>query len=181
MIDFSRMKDAIYTWINTYTGIECIWQFQNAPIPDKPFFALRLSSFTQIGKAEPVDAVAPITPGDKDIYTTYNFILEILGFGPGIVQNTVQLKSSLAIESIHDTLKTTGGVISFNDTNPVQDISGLDEALNEERSSWDVQMRTCELITNIPFGQIDIVNAQGTYKNPGKPDLVTNFNIDSTI
>ena len=180
MISFLTMQDAIYDWINGQTGLEAIWQFQNAPIPDKNFFALRLMSFVQIGDSSIAASDPQTNVGEHDTFTTVDFILEILGFGKGIMEQTINLKLSLNREDVHQSL-LDGGVVSWNDTNSVLDISGIDNDLNEERSSYDAMMRTVDIITDVPFGVIEIVEATGTFKQPGKPDIVQAFNIDSTI
>jgi len=180
MISFLTLQDAIYDWINGQTGKECIWQFQNAPVPDKEYFALRLMSFVQQGDSAITPSTVQTPANEQDIITAFDFTLEILGFGNGIVEDTVNLKSTLNRQDIHDEL-ITGGVIAWNDTNAVLDISGIDNDLNEERSSYDVMMRTVDVVTDIPFGLIEIVNAEGTYKQPGKPDIISTLNIDSTI
>ncbi|NJR73242.1 MAG: hypothetical protein HC773_05220 [Scytonema sp. CRU_2_7] len=174
------MKDAIYDWVFGVTGMNTVWQFQNMPVPNKPYIALRISSFIQIGDSQKTPSAVQTLANEHDVITNWDFVLELLGFGPGVVQATVNLKSSLNDDTIHQALKA-GGVISWNDTNPVLDISGVDDNNNEERSSFDSNMRTSDIITGIPQGMIQIVNIDGTYENPGMSDILTTLNIDSTI
>ncbi len=181
MISFITMQDAIYDWINGQTGLECIWAFQNSIIPDKPFFSLRLMSFVQQGDASVVPSSVQTTAGEHDIVSSIDFVLEILGFGLGIVEQTVNLKLTLNRDDIHTSLVEDGGVISWNDTNQVLDISGIDNDLNEERSSYDVMMRTVDIISDVPLGLIEIMNSEGTFKQPGKTNIVRDINVDSTI
>jgi len=181
MISFLTMQNAIHDWINGETGLETIWEFENGMIPDKPFFSLRLMSFTQIGESLITPSDPQTVAGEQDIITTMDFVLEILGFGTGIVETTTNLKISLNRDDIHRSLVDDGGVITWNDTNSVLDISGIDNDLNEERSSYDVMMRTCDIITDVPFGLIEKVNMIGTLKQTGKPDITQTINVDSTI
>lgn len=180
MIDFSTMKDSIYDWVNGVTSRECIYAFQNAPVPNKPFYSLRLLSFVQQGNSSVVPIENQTVAGEYDYITTVDFILEILGFGPGIVQDTVKLQMSLNDPTVHDNL-LSGGVISWNNMNPVLDISGVDNDENEERSSFDVGMRTANIEADVLLGIIEIVNIEATYQQPGKPDIIHQLNIDSTI
>lgn len=178
MISFTQMQDAIYDWINGQTGVECIWQFQNAVVPDKKYFALRLMSFTQIHDAVDSPSVVQTDAGERDLTTTFDFVLEILGFGFGIMEDTVNLKNSLNRNDVHQALRDDGNIISWNDTNAVQDISGLDGHENEERSSWDVDMRTADEILDIPAGAIDILDSTGAYKQSSKSDITRNVIVD---
>ena len=179
MIDFNSIKDGIYDWINGETGKEVIYQFQNIAIPDKPFFSLRLMNFIQVGDASHVPAATQTDAGEWDFTTNVDFQVQILGFGPGIVEETIKLQMSLNRPDIHQDL-FDAGVISWNGDNPVLDISGLDNDENEERSSHDVNMRTVDIVTDVPLGVIEIVNAEGTFKQPGRPDIIRDINVDAT-
>lgn len=180
MIDFATMEAAIYDWIFAQTGLKAIWANQNGIIPDKPFFSVNMNSYLQRGGAieSPIDGQT--VAGEYDITTTFDFTLEILGFGPGIIAQTLKLKNSLNNPLVNEFL-LAGGVVSYNDTNPVLNVSGIDNDLNEERSSYDAMMRTIDSISDVPYGRIEIVNAEGTYTQPGRPDIISTLNIDSTI
>lgn len=175
---FSTLQDALYDWVNGQTGNECIWAFQNTIVPDKPFFALRIASLNQVHDAELVKRDGAAL-GDFDIYTNVDFILEIQGFGAGVMNQTQNLKNSLNDPTVHDTL-VAAGVVTWNDNNPVQDISGVDNSQNEERSLFEPSMRTSDLISDVPLGAVEIVNIDGTLKQPGKSDITRTLNIDST-
>lgn len=182
MLDLEAIKDTIYDWVNGQTLVDpddITYQFQNAAFANKPAFSLRIMSLTQIGDSDLVVATSG-NSDERDIVTTWDFVLEILGFGTGIVGKTQKLINSLNSPAVHDQLKA-GGVITFNNSLSVLDISGLNQNENEERSSYDASMRTFEAIENFPVGQISIVNGLGTFKQPGKPDFTRTLNIDSTI
>lgn len=178
MIDFTVLQDAIYDWINGQSGNEVVWQFQNGIIPNKPFFATRLTSFEQQGEAELRVQDPPSPTGVRDIYSSTDFVLEILGFGVGIVQDTVNLQLSLNNPQVLEPLNDAG-VIVWNSLTPVTDISGIDNDENEERSLFEVNMRTCDLITNVDLGCIESVNIQGTYKQDGKPDRIVDIAVET--
>jgi len=179
-MNFTTLQDAIYEWVNGQTGLECIWAFQNTVVPEKPFYTLRLANFTQIGDAENVEPQGVYAVGDFDIYANINFMLEIQGFGPGVMNKTVDLAHSLNSPVVHAQLKSAG-VVTWNEPNAVQDISGLDNSQNEERSLYEPNMRTSNVINDVPLGAIEIVNINGTLKQPGKSDITRTLNVDSTI
>jgi len=179
MPTFDQMKDTIYDVINglTLVAVDSIeYQFQNSPHPDKPYFALLLTSFLKIGRDGFTD---PDESGVSSMIGNRDFTLQILGFGSGIVEKTTQLQTSFERPDIHELFRD-GGIFPYNIDQPVQDISGLDDSENEERSSWDVMMRTDSVITGVPVGLILKVNGEGTYKQLGKPDITRDLSIDST-
>ncbi len=176
---FSVIKDTIYDVINglalvTDGNIE--YQYQNSPHPNKPYFSLLLTSFLKVGRDAFTHRDAS---GKADMVGNREFTLMILGFGPDIIEKTYQMQTQFETDAIHLLFKA-GGILPFNIDNAIQDISGLDDSENEERSSYDILMRTDSVITNVPVGAIEIVNAEGTFSQAGKDDIVQTINVDST-
>ena len=176
MPSFTTMKNTLYDVIKAQTSIECSWDWQNAPKRDKPFFSLRLTTFRKVGRDV---LIGPDNLGKFQIEGNRDFTLMVQGFGPGIIEKTYLLQSLLEKPEVHETLRA-GGLFPYNLDQPIQDISGLDQYDPEERSAWDVLMRTDNIITNVPAGLIQIVNIDSTYEQPGKPDIDSTINIDST-
>lgn len=179
MINLRDLKKTFYTWVTDVTEKACVFQFQNVPIPKGVYFSLRIDSVIQKGDAEYVEPENPTYPGQKSLVTRWEGVLQILGFGEDVFNDTLILKNSLNKNEIHQQLKD-GGVITWNGENPVLDISGLDNSENEQRSSWDTRFRFCSVEGFQNVGQIVIVNADGTYKQPGKPDINQTLNIDAS-
>lgn len=179
MINLNLLKDAFFDWVTLVTSRSCVFQFENVPIPTGVYFSLRIDNIVQKGDSQYVKPESPTVPGEKDLVTNWEGILYILGFGNGIMQDTLILKNSLNKNEIHQQLKDSG-VITWNGENPVLDISGIDNSENEQRSSWDTRFRFCSIDSNENVGEIVIVNADGTYKQPGKPDINTTLNIDAS-
>ena len=178
---YKAMKKSIYRWIDSQALVDSssiVWMFQNDSVPGKPFFSYLIMSMTQIGDADFIAATSGESD-ERDMITNQDFVVEILGFGQDIIEKTTALKNSLNLPDVHNTLKDDG-IISWNNTEAVQDISGVDGNENEERSSYDAFMRTTDRIINIPVGEISILNSQGTFKQPGKPDIIQTVNVDST-
>ncbi len=117
--------------------------------------------------------------GEYQIQGNRQWVLYIRGFGSGIIEKTCKLRDSLEKENVVIHLRE-GGLIPYNIDEPVQDISGLDGSENEERSSYDVFMRTDSIITGVSLGFIESVNAEATYSQPGKDDIVKQLTIEST-
>lgn len=179
MINLNLLKDTFYTWVTDVTTRACVFQFENVPILQGVYFSLRLDSFNQLGDAEYLEPETPQFPGDKSLVTNWEGMLHTLGFGTDIMQDTLILKNSLNKDEIHQQLKD-GGIITWNGENPVLDISGIDNSENEQRTSWDTRFRFSSIEVEQDVGQIIIVNADGTYQQPGKPDITTTLNIDAS-
>jgi len=179
MINLDLLKDAFYDWASVVTSRTIVWQFENVPIPQGVYFSLRIDNIVQKGDAEYIEPETPVLPGDKDLVTRWEGMLHILGFGTNVMQDTLILKNSLNKNEIHQQLKDAG-IITWNGENPVLDISGIDNSENEQRSSWDMNFRFCSVESNENVGEIVIVNADGTYKQTGKPDITTTLNIDAS-
>jgi len=180
MPTFGQIKDTIYDVIDSIGLVpsdQISYQYQNSPNPDKPSFTLLLNSFMKI--ARDVFANQDVS-GNTDMIGNREFTLMIMGYGFGIVELTHRLQTQFETPAIHKAF-VDGGIVPFNIDNPIQDISGLDESENEERSSYDVLFRTDSIISEVPLGLIEKVNAEGAYKQEGKPDIITTLNIDSTI
>jgi len=171
------MKDAIYDIITSQSGIECQYAFESDAIPQEPFFSLNFNSFGKIGRD--VVVISDVT----DTFTMYGnreFILEIRGFGSGIIEKTTILQTSFDRPDVHDLFRS-GGVIPYDIDQVIQNVSGVDQSQQEERSLWEVMMRTDSVITDIPTGIIEKVTIASKYKQSGKPDIDSTIEIDSTI
>jgi len=176
MPSFDNMKNTIYDMVKAQTGIECSWDWQDAPKRAKPFFGLRLTTFRKVGRDV---FIGPDNAGKFQMEGNRDFTLMVQGFGPGIIEKTYLLQTALERLDVHETFRA-GGIFPYDLDQPIQDISGLDQFEPEERSAWDVLMRTDSIITNVPAGLIQIVNIESTYEQPGKPDIESTINIDST-
>jgi len=184
MISLSSIQDAFFDWVNENTTVgtnNIIWSFQNVPVPEQtdPYITLRILTLSQIGDADFKTPEAPINEGDKDMIITLDGMLEIQGFNFGVMQQLIDLKRSINIPSVHQTLRDSD-IITWNMPSPISDISGLDDVENEERALYEQEFRVNDIESNIDLGSIVIVNANGTYEQPGKPDITTILNIDAS-
>jgi len=176
MFDFDSIKDGIYEWINSVSGLEAVRADQNAPKRNNSFFTYKLNSILQIGEdylSEPDDNGLANVCGSRD------FTCQILGFGDGIMEKTEALRSSLQIPDILDALGAKKIVVF--DRSGIEDLTALDESEFEARSSLDVFMRSEMITTGVDIGAIKIMNGIATFIQPEKPDITRNYSIDSTI
>lgn len=176
MRDFLSLKELMYSWIynqNLVKPESIMFKYQNVPTPDTPYFSLQMTSFLKLGR----DILVGLDEfNEYQLQGTREFTLSISGFGDGIIEKTNTLRDSLEIETVLQFLYD-GGLIPYEPNLPVQDVSGVDESENEERSSYDVLMRTDSVITNIPVEVFTQVNAEGTFSQSGKSDITEQINI----
>jgi len=177
MPSFDTIKNTIYDVIYGKTSIECQWNWQDGSIPAKPFFSLGLPTFRKIGRDV---LIGPDISGNFQMNGNRDFTLSILGFGTGIVEKTYLLQTIFERPDVHELFRI-GGIFPYDIDQQIIEISGLDQSQPEERSSYDVFMRTDNIVTGIPAGIIEKVNIEATYEQFGKPDIETEINIDSTI
>lgn len=175
----TQIEDAIYDWINglgVVSSSAIIWAFQNAAIPDPPYFSLNLNNFMQIGD----DFIAyPDATGKSQIIGNREFTLEILGFGDGVIEKTWAVRDSLNDPNVLTQFRDVG-FIMYRSLEPVLNISGIDESENEERSSYDVMFRTDNIVTDVEFGLIEKTNAVGTLEGGGTSPDTVNINVDAS-
>ncbi len=176
MPSFSAMKSTIYDIIKAVSSLESMYAWQDSPIINKPFFSLDIRSFGKVGR----DCfTAPNASGLATMIGNREFTLMIQGKGVNTFEKTTQLQTAFEKPDIHDLFRA-GGIFPFNIDEPVLNISGLDQSQPEERSSWDIFMRTDSVITDVPIGLILKINAEATFSQPGKADIERTLNIDTT-
>ena len=158
MIDLSTIKNALYDLIVDATSLEVVWENQNNPYrqDSKPYFTCMLSVINSINHdymSPPNDSGVSTFTGDREL------TLLIHGFGTGIVEITSGLRDKLQMKKYLTMLDEAG--LAFVDSMPVNDITGLYGSEFEERSSFDVILRTLTQNDDDTIGLIEIINAEG--------------------
>lgn len=158
MIDLSAIKDALYDLIVDATSLEMVWENQNNPYrqDSQPHFTCMLSvvnSRNHDYMSPPNDSGVSTFTGDREI------TLLIHGFGIGIVEKTSELRDKLQMKKYLTMLDSAG--LALVDWMAVTDISGLYGSEFEERSSFDVILRTRTQNEDDSVGLIETINAEG--------------------
>jgi hypothetical protein len=173
---FTDLKKGIYDWILGATGVAPIWRWQKG-VFKKPGFSIMITSSQKIGHDVETN---PNGSGVSSIHGHREFVLNIEGYSDysyGIYEKTLTLRDSLSKLSVRNALGVKGVVVF--DWQPVQDISGIDNSENEQRSIFDVNCRhNIEIVDNVSF--IDIVNSQGTFHIPPQADYIQTFSVDNS-
>lgn len=171
-MDFPTIKLGLYTWASTESNLEVIWMDQNGPKPENPYFGMRMNSFEKIHE----DYIAPPnSSGISQVIGNDEFILEIYGFGPGIVASTETLKKTLDLPRVQKVLNDSK--LIFVESLSIQNLSGLDSSRFEERSSFDIRFRTWTEQSDNSIGLIETIEAEGTLESPDKPDIIQEISV----
>lgn len=138
MIDYSKLKDALYDWASTQAGeTPVIWANQNAPAPAGTFITLLINPVINIGQdyQTPPEEVF----GMARIIGNREFTLSIQGFGSGSFQILSDIRFSLNKWTVQHALRLEG--IAIIEKLGLNDISELFDTEIEERVSLDVRFR----------------------------------------
>lgn len=175
MFNFSTILGGIYDWLYAAAGITVIKAEQNIVKPATPYLTFRIASIVQVGE----DYISePNSSGKATISGTRDFIIQVQGFGDGVILKLETARSALQQPAVIAAL-TTSKIVIF-DRGAVENITGIDESEYEERASLDISGRSELITSNVDVGLIKIVNGVAEYNQPGRPDRVGSISIDTT-
>lgn len=162
MINFSSVKDSLYSWAFTQLGgnVPVVYYFPNAPRPTVDYISLYLSTFDQIGwdwTQNPVD-----NTGISEMVGDREFNLQVQGYGGDPISMLEILRTSLQKESVLDTLRTAG--IVFVSWNKITDITALVDSRFEHRAMMDIRFRIAQIYSD-DLGVINNVEVEEIIEN----------------
>jgi hypothetical protein len=161
-IDFNSVRTSLYNWVvaNVSSGMPVIYLYNNSPRPTVDYITLYISSVTQIGwdfVQSPLDDVGSSQQvGDRE------FTLQINAYGGDPITVLQNLRTSLQIQSVLDTLRANG--IVFANWFPINDITELVDSRYEQRGSMDILFRMADIYSD-NVGVIDTVVYEEKYLN----------------
>jgi len=178
MADISTIEKTVYDWVDSQGLVasdSIVWMDQNFAKKPNPMIGLKINPGVQIGEAY---IGPPDVSGDAEIQINMDFTVSVQYFGEGSMEKILTLRDSLNKPSVRQSLRD-GDVIVVNRLDAI-DLSALDNSEFESRASMDILMRTDRSSQTDQVGVIETVNATGTYKSPGKPDVISNISVEST-
>lgn len=161
-IVFSQVRTALYNWAvaNTPSGMPVIYYYNNSPRPTVDYITLYITSVTQIGWdfiQQPLsDSGVDEQVGDRE------FTLQIQAYGGDPLTVLNNLRSSLQIPRVLDTLRANGIVLA--NWFPINDLTTLIDTRYEQRGSFDVLFRIADVYDD-NSGVIDTVVEQEILKD----------------
>lgn len=139
---------------------------QNAPVPDRPFVSLMLTS--QIDVGDPSVGAPDSATGIAVLTKDRQITLSVQTHGPGAYDAAMALYDSLHKHGVQVFLFRNGGMAFVQHLTPVNNLSEILQSTNEERAQFDVEFRTgVELDDDV--GLIEQVQATGTFDDVTAP------------
>lgn len=160
MIDNDTIKKAFYDWVFNFTAVPVVWANQNAPQPVRPYIVLNLQTGLPIGH----DFYSKVDPdsGLASLGGILQVTLAIEAYCKNSFFVLEELSRSVYIEEPSYTLREAG--ITFLNRLAINDLTGLDDTMFEDRSRMDMAFLIGSQIDNINVGIIQRVEGTATYK-----------------
>lgn len=172
MIDFNIIDTLLFDWLVQFSSISVVWQESNGPKPDLPYLTLRRQSVSSIAHeymSNPDDNGIAVISGNREL------IINIQAYGSNAFGRLEDLISLHLVTESQELLATEG--LSLINQLGIQNITGLNDTLFEERASVDLLLRFASQRENVDVGLIETVEIEGNVK---EPDKTFNFSVDLT-
>jgi hypothetical protein len=161
-LNFETIKTNLYAWaLTNCPGCSVIFLNENAPRPAQPYVTLFLSTMNQIGEdyTPEVDV-----NGLVDMVGDREFTLQIQTYGGDCITCLENLRSSLQMQTVLDTLRANG--IVFVNHFAISDVTELLDSRFEKRAAMDVLLRIGQDYTD-NLGLIQTVQVEEIYQDAG--------------
>lgn len=161
-LNFETIKTNLYSWATANSGgASVIFLNENAPRPSQPYVTLFLSSLNQIGEDYTPESDVN---GLVDMVGDREFTLQIQTYGGDCITRLENLRSSLQMQTVLDTLRANG--IVFVNHFAISDVTELLDSRFEKRAAMDVLFRIGQnYIDNL--GLIQTVQVEEIYQDAG--------------
>lgn len=161
-LNFETIKTNLYSWATANSGgASVIFLNENAPRPAQPYVTLFLSSLTQIGEDYTPESDVN---GLVDMVGDREFTLQIQTYGGDCITRLENLRSSLQMQTVLDTLRANG--IVFVNHFAISDVTELLDSRFEKRAAMDVLFRIGQNYTD-NLGLIQTVQVEEIYQDAG--------------
>lgn len=159
-LNFETIKTNLYNWATANNGgASVIFLNENAPRPAPSYVTLFLSSLNQIG--EDYTPRADVN-GMVDMVGDREFTLQIQTYGGDCITRLENLRSSLQMQTVLDTLRANG--IVFVNHFSISDVTELLDSRFEKRAAMDVLFRIGQDYTD-NLGLIQTVEVEEIYQD----------------
>lgn len=154
---YSQLETELYNWASNNTSVLVIWADENGARPDENYITLKVMTFSKIGQK---DELPTDNSGDRKVKYDEDFTVNIEGYGIGVQDNIQELKDSLQLESVLQSLVQAG--IAVRADSDITDISVLLDETIEKRYLYEIMMGfSHEIQENV--GVIESVEWTPTY------------------
>lgn len=161
-LNFETIKTNLYSWATTNSGgASVIFLNENAPRPAQPYMTLFLSSLNQIGEDYTPESDVN---GLVDMVGDREFTLQIQTYGGDCITRLENLRSSLQMQTVLDTLRANG--IVFVNHFGINDLTELLDSRFEKRGAMDVLFRIGQNYTD-NLGLVETIEVEEVYQDAG--------------
>lgn len=161
-LNFETIKTNLYSWVTANSGgASVIFLNENAPRPAQPYVTLFLSSLNQIG--EDYTPKSDVN-GLVDMVGDREFTLQIQTYGGDCITRLENLRSSLQMQTVLDTLRANG--IVFVNHFGINDLTELLDSRFEKRGAMDILFRIGQSYTD-NLGLVETIEVEEIYQDAG--------------
>jgi hypothetical protein len=161
-LNFETIKTSLYSWATANSGgASVIFLNENAPRPAQPYVTLFLSSLNQIGEDYTPESDVN---GLVDMVGDREFTLQIQTYGGDCITRLENLRSSLQMQTVLDTLRANG--IVFVNHFGINDLTELLDSRFEKRGAMDVLFRIGQNYTD-NLGLVETIEVEEIYQDAG--------------
>lgn len=161
-LNFETIKTNLYSWATANSGgASVIFLNENAPRPAQPYVTLFLSSLNQIGEDYTPESDVN---GLVDMVGDREFTLQIQTYGSDCITRLENLRSSLQMQTVLDTLRANG--IVFVNHFGINDLTELLDSRFEKRGAMDVLFRIGQNYTD-NLGLVETIEVEEVYQDAG--------------
>lgn len=147
----------LYDWASGNTDLDVIWADQDGDQPDEPYITLKINASPRVGMAE---VGRPDDDGTATITQDQRITLSVSAYGSGGTSALMDLRNSLNLVSVGQTLRAAGYPFAQVLSSP-QDISDITGTTWQERAYMDLQFRNTVSVTD-DVGLIESVSFTGS-------------------
>jgi hypothetical protein len=164
MFSEATLKQGIYDWVSSVSGVTTIWYRPDAPRPRLPYITLDLGAISSVGR----DYLTQVdNQGMASLYGNREVTLEITYYGDGGIEVMEKLRTGMDNPNITAQLASSG--ISFvGRLGEISDSTLLDSRW-ESRRILEVNLRYSNQGVTAPskieLGIIEEVNAEAEYQD----------------
>lgn len=168
----SEIKQLLAQWVQgRLPDWKVAFRNQNAPIPQRPFVSLLITSQGDVGDPS---VSSPDENGVATLTMDRNVVLSVQTLGPDAMHAALSLYVSLHLYPVQMFLLRAAGLVFTQHLTLVSDISELQQSTMEERAHFDVEFRTAVKVQD-DVGLIERVIMDGTLEHPDGSSLLRSF------
>ena len=132
---YSQFEIELYNWASSNTSVPVIFADENGTRPNENYLSLKVMNYLKIGQK---DELKIDNNGNRSVKYDEDVTVNIEGYGIGVQDNIQELKDSLQLDSVIQSLVSVG--IAVRADSDITDISTLLDETIEKRYLYEIMM-----------------------------------------